>query len=670
MAAAQNAWFEYFVKGQGSEPEGARGGVVAISSHCPATAASSGTEYKAANWASLAPGEINLQGAAEQTIEAPGIAPKTAFTSGTVCTTEAAGENASAATYKLAPAPSEGFTIAGSTTVIGEFSTPITNDQVIARLMDVAENGEQQLVGRAIYRPINPERGFTKQVFQLHPQLWNVVAGHVLKLQLLISDSGYARNSSSATSSAASIKVRSLELRVPTIQTPGSDGGLIAKPLAKYLPPDYTLSRNVTPAAPSAPQLSSGATPNASGVFTLAWEATQAASVSTYTLQQKDADGGWETVASGLTSPEYAFTNGGPEAEGTWTFRVSTSNESPESEFSSASSEVKVDRTAPNAPAANASREPDYAGGGGWYKGSVEVSFSSNGDPNLADGSAGSGVNPFSFVTTASPQTFDTSGTHTACGTVEDNVGNVSQPGCLSVQVDATAPTLEISCPEMVAIGSSASATYSASDAYSGLASPASGTIPINTSTAGTKTVSTTAVSNVGYETTKSCSTMVGYYVVVSGPVNGTLIVRSGEAIELTSTAKVSGSVKVKAGGALDVEGASIGGSLTSGGAALIRMCGATVHGHATVNGSSGSVVIGESSGCASNTVSGKLAVAGNTAGVTIVGNTLGSAVKVTGNSGGTTVTANKVAGKLTVTGNSGSVIDSGNQVKGKSKLQ
>jgi hypothetical protein len=670
LAAAQNAWFEYFVKGQGSEPEGARGGVVAISSHCPATAASSGTEYKAANWASLAPGEINLQGAAEQTIEAPGIAPKTAFTSGTVCTTEAAGENASAATYKLAPAPSEGFTIAGSTTVIGEFSTPITNDQVIARLMDVAENGEQQLVGRAIYRPINPEGGFTKQVFQLHPQLWNVAAGHVLKLQLLISDSGYARNSSSATSSAASIKVRNLELRVPTIQTPGSDGGLIAKPMPKYLPPDYTLSRDVTPAAPSAPQLSSGATPNATGVFTLAWEPTQAATVSTYTLQQKDADGSWETVASGLTSPEYAFTNGAPEAEGTWTFRVSTSNESPESEFSSPSSEVKVDETAPNAPTANASREPDYAGGGGWYKGSVEVSFSSNGDPNLADGSFGSGVNPFSFVTTASPQTFDASGTHTTCGTVEDNVGNVSQPGCLSVQVDATAPSLEISCPEMVAIGSSASATYSASDAYSGLASPASGTIPINTSTAGTRTVSATAVSNVGYETTKSCSTMVGYYVVVSGPVNGTLTVRSGEAIELTSTAKVSGSVKVKAGGALDVEGASIGGSLTSAGAALIRMCGATVHGHATVNGSSGSVVIGESSGCASNAISGKLAVAGNTAGVTIVGNTLGGAVKVTGNSGGTTVTANKVAGKLTVTGNSGSVIDSGNQVKGKSKLQ
>jgi hypothetical protein len=932
LATAQNAWFEYFVKGQGSEPEGARGGVVAISSHCPATAATSGTEYKAANWASLAPGEINLRGAAEQTIEAPGIAPKTAFTSGTVCTTEAAGENASAATYKLGPAPSEGFTIAGSSTVIGEFSTPIKNDQVIARLMDVNEAGEQQLVGRAIYRPINPEGGFTKQVFQLHPQLWTVAAGHVLKLQLLISDSGYARNSSSATSSAASIKVRNLELRVPTIQKPGSDGGLVEKPQPKYLPHGYTLSRDVTPAAPSTPHLSSGSTPNDTGVFTLAWEAAQAATATTYTLQQKNASGGWETVASGLTSAEYAFTSGTPEAEGTWTFRVSASNESPESEFSPASSEVKVDKTAPNAPAAKASREPDYAGGGGWYKSSVEVAFASTGDPALTDGSPGSGVN---LSTLSSSQTFDTSGSHTACGTDEDYAGNVSKPGCLTVQVDATPPSLEITCPataqvgeagvvatftasdgqsglasaangtvpidtssagektasttavdnvgnettescttvvgyptpgapaltagtspndsglftlgwsgaspmtyfglsytlqhhdhdnqtwsnvetgigalsfeftgggeeegtweyrvqgvdpsvgstpyspssapvvvdktppyapsakasrapdyaggggwyknsvevsfssngdpqlsdgsagsgvnpasvpasetfdtsgshtasgtvtdnadnvsapgsltvqvdatppsleikcpEMVAIGSSASATYTASDAYSGLASKASGTIPINTSTGGAKTVSTTAVSNVGFETMRSCTTMVGYYVVVSGPVNGNLEVRAGEAVELTSTAKVKGSVKVKPGGALDVEGAEIGGSLSSSGAALIRVCAATVDGRATVKGSSGSVVIGESSGCGRSTLASKVTVEQNKAGVSVVGNAVGGALTVTGNSGGTTVTHNKVAGNLTVTGNSGSVIDSPNEVTKKSKLQ
>ena len=92
-----------------------------------------------------------------------------------------------------------------------------------------------------------------------------------------------------------------------------------------------------------------------------------------------------------------------------------------------------------------------------------------------------------------------------------DNVGNISAPGSLTVQVDATPPSLEINCPAKALVGSSASASYTASDEYSGLASEASGMVPIETSTAGEKTVNTTAVSNVGLETTKSCSTVVEY---------------------------------------------------------------------------------------------------------------------------------------------------------------
>ena len=73
-------------------------------------------------------------------------------------------------------------------------------------------------------------------------------------------------------------------------------------------------------------------------------------------------------------------------------------------------------------------------------------------------------------------QTFDTSGSHTACGTVADNVGNVSAPGCLTVQVDATPPSLEVNCPAMVAIGASGvHATVTASDGYSGLKTNPSG---------------------------------------------------------------------------------------------------------------------------------------------------------------------------------------------------
>ncbi len=935
LNTAQNEWFEYYVKGQGSEPAHAQGGVTAITSACTAETTATGVTYKATNWASLAAGEVNLQGAPEQTIEAPGTAPKTPFTSGTVCTTEANGENTSAATYKTAAAPTGGYTVAGSPTVIGEFSTPIKNDQVIARLLDVETGGtgKQRLIARAIYRPINPEGGFTKQVFQLHPQGWKVEAGHILKLQLLIQDSAYARTSPSTTTSAASIKVRNLELRVPTIETPGSDEGLITKPLPKYLPTGYTLARNVAPAAPSAPQLKSGTTPNNSGVFTLAWEPTQTAAEPSYTLQHKNSSGGWSTVASGLSSPEYAFTSGSPESEGTWTYRAVETNEGGESEPSSPSSEVKVDETPPNAPTATAARPPDYAGKGGWYKDSVEVSFSANGDPNLSDGSLGSGVNPASVPAT---QTFATNGSHEACGTVTDFAGNESSPGCTTVQVETTGPNLEISCPATAEVGQQGvAANYSASDEYSGLASDTSGTVAINTETAGVKTVSTTAVSNAGLENTKSCSTTVGYpkpgaptlsvgstpnktgdftlswtgpnpmsylglsytlqehnaatsswttlasgiealeyqlngepegswvyrvigvdethgqesepsdpssevkvdetapnaptataarppdyagkggwykdsvevsfsangdpnlsdgslgsgvnpasvpatqtfatngsheacgtvtdfagnesspgcttvqvettgpnleiscpamvpigasnvnatvtasdaysglktdpsgsvpintskagdqtvtrsavsnlglvttrsctthvgyYVTVTGIVTGPLVVRDGEAVEVAPGAKVEGKVAVKAGGALDVEGATLQNNLIATQPALLRLCGSSIAGALRVNGSAGALVIGEgTSECEGNTVSKTSSVKNASQGLTLEHNTFGGNLTVTANAGGTTVQDNKITGSLTVLSNSGSVTDRPNEVGRRSRLQ
>ena len=161
----------------------------------------------------------------------------------------------------------------------------------------------------------------------------------------------------------------------------------------------------------------------------------------TYTLQHKSAAGGWETVASGLTNPSYTFSS---EAQGTWTYRVSASGEGAESENSGESAAVKVDTTAPPAPTALVSRAPDFAGGGGWYKGSVMVSFASNGTATLPDSSEGAALDPSSLT---GIQTVSTSGSHTVCGTVADVLGNVSAPGCVTVQVDATAPSLSVSCP-------------------------------------------------------------------------------------------------------------------------------------------------------------------------------------------------------------------------------
>ena len=660
LTNAQNRWFKFFIKGEGAEPAEVHGGVTAITSFCPQTAGGSGTEFDAPNWASLAPGEVHVSSPAEQTIVSPAAASANAFTSGTVCTTSASADNASAAEYRVPAAPASGYTLAGASTVIGEFSTPGANDQVIARLYDENVSAKtEQLIGRAMLRPLNPGGGFTKQQFQLHPQAWNVASGHVVKLELLTGDSTYARNSSSPHS----VQVKNLELRVPTTDAPGSAEGLVQTPLPKYLPSGYTLALNVAPAAPTVPHVVSGSNPNANGQFALAWEASQAATSPSYTLQHQNAAGGWTTVASGLTSAEYTFGSGNPEAEGTWTYRVTESNAGSEGEASAASEEVKVDKSAPNPPTATADRSPDYAGGGGWYKDTVTVSFNSNGDPLLSDGSAGSGVDG---STLSAAQVFNTDGSHLASGTVADNVGNVSAPGTLSVQVDVSAPTVEVSCPATTAVGSSASATITASDGQSGLASDPSATVPIDTSKTGPQTTEATATDNVGHSTTSSCTTQVSNSTVISGKVRKKLVVKSGESVELTSTATTS-TIEVQPGGSLDVEGASTK-AIKATGANVLRICGAKV-GSLKISGSTGPVTIGDGAGCGANSGS-AATLTGNEGGVTVVGNTFKGAVKVTGNSGGVTVTNNTVSKSLTVTGNSGTVVDQPNTVGGKTKTQ
>ena len=249
----------------------------------------------------------------------------------------------------------------------------------------------------------------------------------------------------------------------------------------------------------------SGGNPN-KGEFTIKWKPAPTLRAR-FTLQHQNAEkGGWTTVATNLSKREYTFK---PEAEGTWNYRVKESNETGESGYSAESEAIKVDRTAPLAPTVHTEpASPAYSGNGGWFKDTVTVSFTSNGDPNLADGSPGSGVEPSSLT---APETFNTSGSFKKCGTVADKVGNVSEKTCVTVQVDATPPTLEITCPATAVLGESASATVKAKDGQSGLASDPSGTVPIETSKTGPFTVTRTAIDNVGHETTKSCTTEVVY---------------------------------------------------------------------------------------------------------------------------------------------------------------
>jgi predicted acyl esterase len=239
LAAAENAWMDYYVKGVGTKPADAVGGVDILTSKCPVSAA--GTHYHAASWSALAPGEVRLDTPGTQTIAAPGTAPSSPFTANgtTVCSTTSSADNASAATYKL-PAATTAYTLAGSPTVVVTLNVTGVNDAVYERLYDVS-GATEQLIARGVYRPTG--LGSSRQVFQLHPQAWTVQPGHSLKLELLGQDSPYARTA--ANTAQQPIQVSDLQLRLPVVDAPGTalgNGLSVEVPAAKVVPAGYRIA--------------------------------------------------------------------------------------------------------------------------------------------------------------------------------------------------------------------------------------------------------------------------------------------------------------------------------------------------------------------------------------------------------------------------------------------
>jgi lysophospholipase L1-like esterase len=286
---------------------------------------------------------------------------------------------------------------------------------------------------------------------------------------------------------------------------------------------------------PGVPTMSSGGNPN-KGVFALGWTPSADPLMYPsllYTLQQRNAGGVWTTVTTEDGLPAFEFAASTPESEGTWQYRVMAHEGALVTAFSAPSEAIVVDQTPPNAPSLVPDRAPDYAGGGGWYKDSVTVTVKSNGDPPLADGSTGSGVDPGSIE---GPFTHSSSGVFTDTTSVKDRAGNQSASATSTVQLDATPPSVSISCPGTVLLGAKASAVVSASDGQSGLAEDPSGTKTINTSTVGPKTTTAVAADNVGHKTTKECTTNVGYaFSGILQPVNpdGSSIFKLGSTVPI-----------------------------------------------------------------------------------------------------------------------------------------
>jgi hypothetical protein len=291
---------------------------------------------------------------------------------------------------------------------------------------------------------------------------------------------------------------------VGTTGCPASDQRGFTRPRGAAC--DAGALENQPPTTPGPPALSgSSSSPNA-GSFGLAWTAATDPDGTplTYRLLEQRSD---QHFFTHVTSPASASQQFSGHDEGVWRYRVQATDGNLTSGSSATSSPVMVDRSAPTAPTGTEDRPADYAGDGGWYADTVTVSFGGSTDPALVDGNPGSGV--ASYTT---PVTFSTSGSHTATGTATDAAGNVSPAGSLAVQVDATGPQVAFtSCPGDVILGSSSTATWAASDAHSGLATPTSGGITLDTGTIGTKTVTASATDNVGHSASADCTFRVVY---------------------------------------------------------------------------------------------------------------------------------------------------------------
>jgi predicted acyl esterase len=237
LAAREDAWFDYFLKGQGTQPQA--GQVETLTKVCGGPSAG---PYFATNWAKMAPGEVRFDSLPPQTILPAAGNPTIGqafdpITGGGACATASGSDQPGTATYRLPAATGAGYTLMGSPTVIADINSPGPTSQVAARLLDVAPDGTETLVARALYRP-DVSSGPTRQVFQLHADGWKFAPGHVAKLELLPNDVPYGR----VSNGQLPVIVSNLELRLPVLERP--DRGAIKSPAAKVVPPGYTLARD------------------------------------------------------------------------------------------------------------------------------------------------------------------------------------------------------------------------------------------------------------------------------------------------------------------------------------------------------------------------------------------------------------------------------------------
>jgi hypothetical protein len=115
----------------------------------------------------------------------------------------------------------------------------------------------------------------------------------------------------------------------------------------------------------------------------------------------------------------------------------------------------------------------------------------------------------------------------------------------------------------------------------------------------------------------------------------GTLVVRTGSTC--LSGARIRGNVSVRPGAAVEIDKATITGSVRAADPADARICGATIGGSVAVRGASGLVLVGgdPAERCPANRIGGALRLVRNTGGLEAIGNHVRGRVTISGNVGG-----------------------------------
>ncbi len=234
---ARNAWFAYFLKGEGTKPSNQ------ATVWTQACGEASVGPISAASWAELPQSEIVFSGTAAQII-APNAADPTKgqtydpIAGSGACAKAASTDTIGFANYRLPPAPAGGYTLLGSPTVVADILSPSPAAQIAARLLDInPETGDAVMVARGIFRPDGVQSTDPiRMVFQLHPNAYHFKEGHVAKLELMPNDIPYSR----ASNGQLPISIGNLELRLPILESTGTAGS--AQPLPKFVPAGHTLA--------------------------------------------------------------------------------------------------------------------------------------------------------------------------------------------------------------------------------------------------------------------------------------------------------------------------------------------------------------------------------------------------------------------------------------------